>query len=165
MRRKVQATSETSAIKIYINPSSSGSIQAKDVHNRGIACAATIIALSRVRPIELVIWDIWGREKKGAVLIDLPTKPLDIGTILFAVSHPNFARSFYYPLVRDKLKYVDHIPTEARNELAARQALGLAGNDIILPILYGEDEFKEPIKWVRKTLEKSLKINIEEDLW
>lgn len=163
MRAKVIKTREIAPIRIYVNPSSSGSIPASKMLSRGLAVTALLLGLSRARPVELFLWDIWGSgSKMGGAKIKLPTQPLDLGSIVFALSHPNFARSFLYRYFMDVLEIPDIIPTCAREIQPAREALNAQPDDIVLPIFYAEHEFNDPIGWVRNRLEESLKINLEQ---
>jgi hypothetical protein len=131
---------------------------------RGLAVTALLLGLSRSRPVELFLWDVWGTQggRIGGAKIKLPTQPLDLGSVVFALSHPNFARSFLYRYFMDVLNIPDQIPSCARYIEPAREVLNAKPDDIVLPIFYDQNEFKDPVKWVRTHLEQSLKINMDQ---
>jgi len=164
MRAKAIKTREIAPIRIYVNPSSSGSIPASKMLERGLAVTALLLGLSRCRPVELFLWDVWGSEggRIGGAKIKLPTQPLDLGSVVFALSHPNFARSFLYRYFMDVLHIPDQIPSCARHMEPAREVLNATADDIVLPIFYYADEFNDPVGWVRTRLEQSLKINLDQ---
>jgi hypothetical protein len=188
MRRKVIATREIAPMKLFISMSSSAGVGIETLTKRGICLLALVIALSRVRPIELytfnaVHYRTWGggrwennydpfsKKRHDTIiskdhqrlvdLVQLPTAPLDLGLISFCLVNQGFTRGMCYSyLNKHDGAILSCAPTTDLAE--CRLICGAEDPDVVFPPIHLHDEYSNPVAWVKKKLQQILDLNEEQ---
>lgn len=102
MRRMVHQRDETNPITIYVDTASSAYISAEVFAQRGITILALVMALTRIRPVQLFQMDNGDGYKDGTgetvVISEINTHPLDLATACYVLTSVAFARRLCYSL-------------------------------------------------------------------
>lgn len=156
-------SSDTSPIRVYVSTTSSSSIKAEALVERGTTVLALVMALATTRPVELWLFSelgYYGRGSNGAIAtVRMNTTPLQLGVAAYLLCHQGFTRGLLYD-------YCDHFMQqdgafawgsafgETRDALM-REVLGCGPLDIILQgPRDNDDQFKNPIPWIQKQIDK-----------
>ena len=173
MRRQVHQKDEHAPITIFAICSSSGGIGADILTKRGIAILAFVMALSRVRPVELYHLDIGGGRKDGSgetiVSARINTAPLDLATACYVLTSSGFTRRMVYGL-EEKLngdagswpKGYYSAPGGYNAKLKKMLVADPERCLIIDAARYNDDLIVKPIEWINKQI-KHFTQNEDED--
>jgi hypothetical protein len=178
MRRRVITEDDRSPIRVWVDVSSSGGIEAEHLLPRGIAALALVMQLIRNgRAVELWTFaSLDGRNEGQSVpCVQMCTTPIDVASVAYCLTSQGFARGLVYAAGKQfggfgggwGRNYV-HSGTLERRIAGSRNTLaGLtAPQDIILPAPYLSDLrdkgeagliFRDPVKWVLETCDKANK--------
>jgi hypothetical protein len=165
MRRMEEINDDRSPISIYVNGVSSGGVNATTLTKRGVAVLALVMALSRVRPVELHYLSTLQntRDKDGETIFDvrINTTPLDLASACYTLTSQGFTRRLTYQLGYAKYNFAGGWPKKYsyRNPRAyqdyLRSLLGLnpATSLIIDPVELHDLIVKEPLLWVQNQVD------------
>lgn len=100
MRRLVSTSSEVAPITIFADTGSSAGVGADTLRQRGIVILALVLALTRIRPVELYQLDVGSGIKDGETVevAKINTTPLDLATACYVLTSAGFARRLVYQL-------------------------------------------------------------------
>lgn len=157
MRRKVIHTTEVAPIKLFVSLASSGGISNEVLEERGICLLALVIALSRVRPVELWIFDA---EENFAYLVKMPTAPLDVGLASFLMVNQSFTRGLGYHYAEHFMPGFMYCPPLNHIE-RCKVLVEASGPDVVFPPIQLGENYKDPTKWVKDRLHTILDLNRE----
>jgi hypothetical protein len=145
----------TRQVNIYLNTTSSAGVSGDALLRRGTAVLALLEGL-RMQQVAVDLFlvstlDKYNNRNNGCEysVIELPSRPLDLATVGFAVAHPAFTRNLVYGLHR-KLGFAGGWATDS-SVLGVRKALGLAPQDVYIDKVYGHEEnITNPQAWLDK---------------
>lgn len=172
MRRKHIVVTEISPIKIFVSLTSSGGVNTATLTRRGVCLLALVIALTRVRPVELWTFNAidmdsgFGRSSSGGWqpivdLVKLPTQPIDVGLISYILVNMSFTRGLGYSYNNHfKHDYTHHAPLPNLDK--CRKLVGAEPQDVVFPPIHLYEEYSNPTKWVKDRLKKILDLNREQ---
>jgi hypothetical protein len=170
MRRKVPASSDRAPMTIYVDLTSSGGIEHRDMNKRGTAALALAMLLSAERPTSLYAIVGLSRHREnegegnGAALaaIKINSQPLELATACHVLTSQAFARSVGYQYLYAAGRSGGGWPWELhpfdgnRPKFIARMkdVLGLDGTALYVPPphLNEEKSFRDPIGWINDRL-------------
>lgn len=146
--------------------------------NRGVACLAFIMAMSRIRPIEMYVITcsspLYDKNSLYGSLVKVPTNPLDLPVVGFMLTnHGYYSYSRWTSMSREYCKKHPHReqiyysavgPFGGKHSQEGikdkyKEALNAKEDDIILygtqttaPRIHDENAAKDPVGWVKKML-------------
>lgn len=163
MRRRVQAASPASPLRVFVELTSSAGIAHEDLARRGVATLALSMALSSVRPVELYavvgLGGGWGESGGVAVAVRIPAGPLDLATACNTLTSAGFARGLGYSFCNEHGSGGDWLfgiypgdeGSRKRYVELLRAAVGAGPDDLIIPPTYLTDPaVKDPVGFVRR---------------
>lgn len=167
MRHKRQVESELSPISVYIDVGVSGGVSQAQLVSRGAACAALVMALAELRPVEL--YAVWagmtpGSRETVAIAVKQDVNPVSVPHIVSVFASPQFPRCNMFTVCAAYAKTNDlgglpfgwgSIPGTDTYAAYMRAAMGMAEQDIFIPggYLYEAGEMlSDPVGWVNKYL-------------
>lgn len=159
-RRAVSsAASETAPLSIYVCAAASGSLSADTLKSRGIAILTLVLALSRVRPIELfVYWEGSGTKCPAFLpVVSIDTGPLDLSSATYALASAGFLRNLCFAWGEP---YGFHggfawgsRPDQPDHQRRIRDVLGAREHDLVLYGASATDPLaRDPMAWVKAQL-------------
>lgn len=169
--------SERAPIKIYVELTSSGAVDAADMVKRGTAILALALLLNRDRAVDLNVIIGFGRTPFGHqgcfAVIPLGTSPIDIALSCNALTSQSFVRSMGYQFLRqfpetqcagnwdwDIMPDGDH--NRARFVEKLRAAIGANPQDMIIPPTFMNDPaITDPLGFVRRSLAEATKAEVD----
>lgn len=157
-------------LRVIVDPSSSGGIDASDCEKRGAAIVALVSALAEIRPVILTVAMNLGVNDQENVLslaIDVPTRPMDIGMLASLVADQACIRGLMYGAsaeaggrsgnnAYERLAWA-YGKTSREDQQAVMAAIHGADleTDLILPGIFLEDPaIADPARWIAEMLEK-----------
>lgn len=170
MRQRVKRQYDTAPIKVYAAVAMSAALSTEDINNRGAAILALIMALERIRPVDLyAICELDGDNDKGNSIqvIPIETQPLDVAIAGYVFTHPSFPRMLCYGWAGANhghrggwpRKYDDtqeaYKPLDNASPycLWLRETLGMSPQDLYIKIGHiGQPIFRDPVKWINDVL-------------
>jgi len=165
MRRmdRQQRRSRRSAVRVYYSPVSSQSISHEQNFRRGVVVLAAVMALQRVRPVEVYYFTVLGL---GDHVIKLRTDPMVLSESAYVLTSGGVCRSTSYPYAhavsewrgdwgRWSGQYEREMSREAKIE-HMKTVLGLGEDDILLPAVHMRDQdiLDNPVAWINGLLDK-----------
>jgi hypothetical protein len=162
MRRQVQASSDRAPIRIVMDLTSSGGVDAAQLVKRGIALLALTMTVSAERPVELQAAIGLGGNSSRAywALVDIPTKPLDLASACFTLASSGLTRGFgygYLAAMGANGSWPWNIqPNQqfAEFTVRAKAAMGLEARDLFIPPAHVHDELiRDPVAFVKRALD------------
>ena len=139
-------------VNLYVCINSSAGVCADDLLKRGTAILALLEALRLQQvAVDLFLVSVLGAYNKSDNanygVIEIPSRPLDLSTVGFAVAHPAFDRHLLHGLC-SKFGYVGGWAAD-RSIGKVRQVLDMQPQDIYIPEVYGcEEKFENPQAWI-----------------
>ena len=169
MRLPSLVASDAAPLSVYVDITSSWTVEPDALERRGAAIMALVQALSAHRPVTLQIGMLaqfkgeYG--KTSGVRVCINTSPLDVASTAFAMSDASFARRIMYGAAHKHDFYFSPFPDfvmSCRRDLhgeeckaAFAEALGLAGDVLIVPPILDDDKLAaDPVAWLKTTLAK-----------
>lgn len=163
MRRQIEVGDEHQPIEIYVNIVSSGGIDAKVLNKCSTAILALVMALSRVRPIQLsTIAPLHGADTGETVLITrINTAPLDLATACYALTSQGFSRRMNYQLAEKLNQFNGRWPkgwdygtqgAKYSADLTLRIASNPARTLMIVAPQLNDPIINDPIKWINEQI-------------
>lgn len=163
MRRRVAEVSDRAPVRIYVDGTSSGGIDARDLHKRGVAVLAFVMALSAERPVELYTLTALDAERYGhgygAVCVRIPSAPLELATACFALTSQGYTRRLGYGYLT---KHAGSCggwgwgaapAVNGKYERLTRLALDMAPTDVFMSATFIDDSLlRDPVTWVNRML-------------
>lgn len=162
MRRRVQTSANTAPMKIYVCTTSSAGVNNGSLERRGIALLALTLALSRARPVEL--WTFTCHNSGTTILTRLPTQPPDLGSICFALVETAFTRNLLYSYDKSVHRWNGNWHKYGYDLAACRKLLCAADEDYVFPPIHLDQDFANPVKWVKEKLREILNLSAETTL-
>jgi hypothetical protein len=164
MKRKVIFTTEVAPLRLYVSLTSSSGVSTTVLKHRGICLLALVMALTRIRPVELYTFNAVTKYKAHQTLIDvvrMPTSPIDIGLICFCFVSQAFTRGLCYSYLSGHESSVLYNPPNKDID-DMRAMLSASPTDVIFPPIHLYDDYHDPKKWVKDQLTTILKLNEEQ---
>jgi hypothetical protein len=154
MRQRVFVSRDVAPIKMYIATSSSAVLKQDLLLKRGLAILSLAIALTRSRPVELYTFSCF--DSGVTTIVKLPTAPLNLGILSFALVDVEYSRRFEYEYHKVSRGWGGAWHSLGFSMEACRQFLGSAEQDYVFPPIHLENviQFQDPIKWVKAELKK-----------
>lgn len=165
MRRRAIVENEAAPVRLFYGVGSWVGITAAELLRRGCAALALTMALSRVRPVELVLYHhTRSGERESLIFAPVNTQPLDVASAAYALSSSGFARWLFYNLARHHhfgrraacgLRFPEGTDTPAY-AARLRRLLGADTSDVILdePRSHDDPAIADPVAWVNAQLAK-----------
>jgi hypothetical protein len=163
MRRRAAVESEASPLAIWVIVTASYSVNPEQMTRRGTAILALVMALSRIRPIELGIisLDMAKNGTESVIAATVNTTPLDIATAAYALTSAAFFRRLCYGLASKLHNIIGRWPqaylSDRKTYLAGLlERLGAdPTRDLIIEGAFISDPLlDDPIAWVRGQVAK-----------
>jgi hypothetical protein len=159
MRRRVRVAKTSAPLIIYMDLTSSASIDAKTVTKRGIVLLALTRLLVEHRPVELWVGTSKGGYKtSGTVAWRIDTAPLDLARAAYHIGSSAMARGFGYSMDNKLHKTGGHWPfgDYALHCKTAKERLQLQmGHSELLfipPIHIVDEMVNKPVEWLKRTM-------------
>jgi hypothetical protein len=160
MRRRQRQVSQQGPLAVVCDLTSSGSIRAEEVRQRGCAILALVRALTNLRPVEL--WAVVGlgqRDKAVEILTRINTTPLDLARAAHMLTHPSVSRDLGY-------NYLERVHQSGGawnwgnitlHRQTARESMMRVMNAatvvLYVPPVYADDKaVNEPLAWLKDML-------------
>jgi hypothetical protein len=145
----------TRQVNIYLNTTSSAGVKGDALLRRGTAVLALLEAL-RMQQVAVDLFLVSTLDKNRNrtdgceySVIELPSRPLDLATVGFAVAHPAFTRNLIYGL-HHKMGWSGSWADKTQAQ-DVREILGLAPQDVYIDKVYGREEnITNPQAWLDK---------------
>lgn len=168
MRRRVRTSTATAPLAVYIDLTSSGGIDARDVRRRGVAILALVRLLANFRPVEAWattgLGGYGGRTLKAAYCgVKLDTAPLDLARVAHVLTSTAVARGIGYGLCnrQDGAKdfgdwpYAD-VDKQRKHGAAIFRRVAPVGSDVLFipPVYLIDSSIKTPVAWIKDMLAK-----------
>ena len=164
MKRKVIVSREVFPIKIFVSLTSSCGVSTRVLEERGICLLALLIALTRVRPVEMFTFNAIERSAGHQPIVDIvkmPTSPIDIGLMSFVLVNQSFTRGLCYSYLTHHTPGILYNPPMTNID-RCRQLVGASPTDIIFPPIHLHDDYSNPTAWVKARLRTILSLNEEQ---
>lgn len=164
MRRKVHLLKDSTPIRIFINLSSSCTVEPETLARRGPVYLALALALARVRPVEVYGLGTASNRMFGggdraslnlATVIRVPINNTAAACGLLAC--PATTRQAIYAWQHYVRDIPSSIPMWKDNETGVPKALGLTPDDLYIAHTFGQDSdpiVQDPERFIREQIEK-----------
>lgn len=166
MRRRYHVAGERAPVRVYVDSTSSGGIDAEALQQRGAALLAFVMALMQERPVEL--WQITSLDAKGycqnyaALAVRAPTTPLNIGVCAHLLTSQAWVRGIGYGWLMQEAKSGGgwgwgrppmNPKDKARYERLSREALRMEPQDVFVDAIVLDDPLTDrPVEWINERL-------------
>lgn len=169
MRTRTRIASEQVPLNICVFGSFSQGVDAQGYKQRGIAILALVLALQRVRPITLEVFNIGKNDYVNAAVIN--TSPMDLATAsVFLSSSHCMATIFYgleYAYTGDVTWPARYSPFSSTGRSAylnwLRGPLGLKDTDLLIEPAFFYDFERDQAAWINKQVKKFTEN--QEEVW
>ena len=164
MRRQVLVRDDRAPITIFVMTSSSGGVSSEVLSKRGVVILALVMALTRVRPVELyqMAAGDGNRDGTGETILTckINTSPLDLATACYILTSSGFTRRLCYTL-QGKLNaygggwprgYNTHDPRDYNTKLKSKLVADPAKCLIIDGARLNDELLSNPLKWIEKQI-------------
>jgi hypothetical protein len=153
MRRRDTVEQDESPVRILCSVAASMTLDADTLMRRGCAVLALVIALSRIRPVELSVYcAVADDDAESVIVAAINTQPLDLATAAYALTSAGFARRLCYNLSRH------HHFGRKRCGLsfapAADDALRATADLVIGAARASDPMIDQPVAWVNEQIAK-----------
>jgi hypothetical protein len=162
MRRQIEEADDRQPITILVNTSSSAGIDAKTLEKRGVAILALVMALSRIRPVNLQLLGILHGVDEGETIMtaQINTAPLDLATACYTLTSSGFARRLTYTLAKVRngfngmwpRKFIYHRPEAYYEYVVQRLGLDPTKTLVIGAAQLGDELLDRPLVWIKKQI-------------
>lgn len=168
MRRRERVSTRTAPLAIFMDLTSSGMIDAKDVQRRGTVLLALTRMLVEHRPVELWVGVALGNlGASGTVAWKIDTAPLDLARAAYHVSATAMSRVFGYGTAQRAHgvggawpfnNYGAHVQTAHE-----RLTTVFSGQELMyVSPIYGTDPLtRDPVAWIKRTLKQYAGVEVE----
>lgn len=158
MRRRDTVESDAAPVRIFHCIEGSMALSADQMMRRGCAVLALVMALSRVRPVELLVYcsltDDRGNDS-SVIAAPINSTPLDLATAAYALTSAGFVRRLVYNLARHhhfgrRRCGLDYPRVTGA---AVARALGGSESDLVTDRgSYSDPLINDPVAWVNAQL-------------
>lgn len=156
MRRNVP--NHHGPVRLIMDTTSSGGIDAEDLQRRGAAFLALVMTLAQERPVEL--WwtcalDMHGASGCSAVVVRCPTLPLNVSVCAHLLTSQAWTRGVGYSYLFSRGAGGMWPFNTAPGETYAimREVYDLAPQDVYVPAIYIRDDLiRQPVAWINRQL-------------
>lgn len=167
MRRRERVTSAVAPLSIFVDLTSSASIQATDLFKRGAAILALVRLLSNMRPVELstvVAVSPFNLKTCHIITVKLDTAPLDLARAAHMLTHASVPRALCYGIAEEQLNHASegslcwpygHDPNLFRNnaESIMRRVVTPGSDVLFIPSIHTKDKaIQNPVTWIKTML-------------
>lgn len=165
MRRRMDEQGERHPVRVYVDSTSSGGIEAEELKKRGAAILAFVMALAQERPVEL--WQYGCLDGHGyrtniaALAVRLPTAPLNLSVCAHLLTSQMWVRGIGYGYAKQKHgaaggwafgETPDH-NRDSRYTRLMRAAFDMEPEDVLVPGIYINDPLiSDPVNWINREL-------------
>ena len=171
MRRMTHQTDEHNPITIFVDTGSTASVSAKQITQRGTTILALVLALTRVRPVQLFqLHAGYGKDGETITTCQINTSPLDLATACYVLTSAGFTRRLVYNLASKRNgyngtwargfntykqeEYFDKLKPKLTNDVK---------NCLIVPkALINDELLTEPILWLNAQIQRFTQSQEEE---
>jgi hypothetical protein len=165
MRRLIHESSEHTPINIYVRPNSSANITAEQLQKRGIAILALVMALARLRPINLN-YCFLGDSKNDAfhtcLIARIETAPLNLAQACYVLTSAGFYRTLSFSLAHQVNGFRgNRVRTFEETEEIIYHNLGKDPKQtlIIGPVHHNDPIINTSIIWINEQIHRFIRIN------
>lgn len=163
MRARVMERSPLGPIRIFYSPVCSAIIGHADAHKRGLAVLSLVMALQRIRPVQVIIFTAYGIHDHT---IAIRTEPMVLAEAAHCLTATSFYRALSYQLAKYygwdggwAQWYLDCENSEEAIEKAIRRQVGANEDDLVVPpmaIMHGahEEMINTPAAWINRIMDK-----------
>jgi hypothetical protein len=160
MRRRDTVEHDESPVRIFVCLTSSGSLKAEAMSRRGCAILALVMALSRIRPVELNVFSVGRRgEKESVIVAPINTAPLDLATACYVLTSAGFTRRLCYGLAQKHhfgtggIKWPERYGADDYLPGLLRRLGGHPETDLIIDAATAWDALiSDPVPWINARL-------------
>lgn len=175
MYEQTPSTADTAPLSIYIDLTTSYSIEADEYRKRGLAVLALTMLLSAVRPVNLhLITVMGGKAAKGAdgeqfsiVSARVETAPLDLTRAAYALTDVSVPRHLFYATAEKLHKFAGEWPTFKGSNYGkvtsegyvnrVKELIGQGDEVLYIPAVCVIDSqadamINRPVEWLNKKL-------------
>jgi hypothetical protein len=165
MRRKVYMENDRTPIRVYVCTTMSAGVTIEQITERGVAVLALVMALGRIRPLELSVVSLLNSTigSEAITCCRINTAPLDLATAAYALTSAAFARAVTYVWSMNTQHSTGSWPkgfrySDPRQYLAGlRSRLGGTERDLIVePARWGDGLLGKPVEWVNTQIRRYL---------
>jgi len=167
-RGYVESPSLTSPLTVYVNTSVHADLKAPEIINRGVAVLAFVLAMERVRPVDLYVLNIRGNEYNPGVygsVVKVASRPMDLGRATYMLTDLGFTRALRTCDVYHKAQRTardggpfafDCQPQSDESEAKFRELLDISPNDVFIRGAHRSDKLmlSDPVAWVNQMIVK-----------
>lgn len=162
MRRVQRREMDLTAIRLFVDSTSSAGVGAHQLWKRGLTVAAFARALAAIRPVEL--YDVVtgdGYEGASAAIILLPANPMDLNICAWALGSQRLTRGFGYDFIRAASGFSGGWPWNEYNHHRVTQQMrdfiGMNDQDVYIPPINLDDALiRNPYEWLDTQLKTYL---------
>jgi hypothetical protein len=163
MRRRVEVNSTKAPIRVIVDISSSGGVEAAAIEARSTAIACLVFYLSIFRAVDLYI--MAGLSGTASMhsgfyipVVKLGTTPIDLSALAWRMCHPWSARGLLYGLGNYQSGMIGwaHFNGRSAIEMNAgqfqdkiREVLALDMEDVVFPAIKYKERFDDPQQWAK----------------
>ena len=167
MRRKIPNETQGAPLRVLFDTTSSGGIGHGILTIRGTTVLALLMRLIVERPVEFWLVGIYDCPQDIAVMVRVPTTPLNLGLATHLLTSGAITRSFMYGIAHSlgwsggwnqSYKRKGGIKSGKDLTEAMRKFFDAGNTDLMIPpAIYGyqdcnEDVWKQPLKWINERL-------------
>jgi hypothetical protein len=164
MYQKQPQEDKRSEINVYYSPVGSASIPHEELFKRGVAVLAAVMALSRVRPVNVHLLTVYG---KGDHIIKLRTNPMILSEAAYALTSQGIMRGLSFEYAKQLYEWKgrwgrwtmkeEWSKNEDEKIAHMRKVLNLTEDDILISAVHSQEAekiFANPVAWINRLLDK-----------
>jgi len=160
-QRNLKVASQQSTLKVYYSPTVHAGVKPKAILQRGTVVLATVLALSKVRPVELYYYSVTG---KGDVIIRIQTNPMKLSETAWVITSPGVFRGMSFKRSSDLFGWEgrrgqwaggSNVASWKTKVASQRKALELSEADLLIPGAQMQDMglLKDPVGYINDLLD------------
>lgn len=167
MRKASEMENTSTPLTIYVETTVSAGVTTNELVNRGIACLAFVLAMSAIRPIELIAVSA-GLPGGQTTIIDvkIPTNPIDLARATWMLTSNDYARRINFVGFCDMSGHITYeprigwawqsTPTSPTYQTNMRRILNMSDKDVLIAGGHLHDKLMltDPITWVKDMIAK-----------
>lgn len=165
MVKRRRVINEFAPIKMVIETTVSGGMDAEAIQARGAALAALAVVISRLRPVELyAAWGLGDNSRKARIrsyigMVKIPTTPCSLSQAVAVMATEGFARRIAFTEIQRARAFnyggwaISRDPQDEKRIEQFREAIGLKPEDIFIAgghMNYRSEIIRDPVAWVHE---------------
>lgn len=172
MLAQVESTSIRAPIRVFAGIGAGGGVSTDAMLNRGIAITAFVLAMAAIRPVELYAYtcavssyDNAHLERYGIAWWPVDTRPVDLASVAFQVSHPSVHRVIGFSMA-DGLTEIRGggrpLPCHGDRdaiEKVSRVVFGCEPQDVVIPRVTNprnDPLIRNPTAWLKEVIQSHI---------